>query len=121
MRRAPSRRPPAAQERAAGARDLGARLAGPLAFPVALALDDDLIGVVGEAVDGGLREDRVIEQRDPLVDRPIAREERRRAPMALEDDLVEVARLARVEAPEAEVVDDQDVGVSRRRRALSVE
>lgn len=110
-----------AQERAARARGLGARLSGPLAFPVGLALDDDLIGVVREAVDGGLREDGVVEERDPLVDRAIAGEDRRGAPVPFEDDLVEVARLAGVEPPEPEVVDDEDVGARSRRSVLSVE
>src|SRR2546428_229047 len=81
-----------------------------LAFPVALALDDDLVGVVRKAVDRRLREVGVVEERDPLVDRSIAREDRRRASMPFEDDLVEVARLSRVEAAEPKVVDDEDVG-----------
>ena len=37
-----------------------------LPFPEALALDHDLVGVVGETVEGALREDRIVEERDPL-------------------------------------------------------
>jgi len=43
-------------------------VARPLPFSVALAVDDDLVGVVSEAVDGALGEDGVVEQRDPFVD-----------------------------------------------------
>lgn len=88
----------------------GLRVAGPLSLAVAVALDRDLVGVVSEAIEGALGEHRVVEEGDPLVDGAVARDERRSAAMALEDHLVEVARLAGVEAAQAEVVEDEDVG-----------
>jgi hypothetical protein len=38
-----------------------------LAAAVAVALDDDLVGVVGEAIEGALGENGVIEEGDPLL------------------------------------------------------
>ena len=55
----------------AGGPGRGAVLAGPLSLAVALAFENDLVGVVGEAIDGALGEDGIIEERDPLVDRPV--------------------------------------------------
>lgn len=88
----------------------GTRLARPLVFPIALALDDDLVGIVGEAIDGALGQDRVVEQRDPLVDGPVAGDESRRPAVPFEDHFIEIARLAGVEAPQSEVIDEQHVG-----------
>ena len=65
---------------------------------------------MGESVEGALGEDRVVEERDPLVDGAVAGDDGRGAPVPLEDDLVEVARLAGIEATQAEVVEDEDVG-----------
>jgi hypothetical protein len=55
-------------------------------------------------------EDRIVEERDPLVDRPVRGDDGRGAAVPFEDDLVEVARLLGVEPAESEVIDDQDVG-----------
>ena len=102
--------PSPARRGSAGRPGRGAGLAGPLALAVALAFEGDLVGVVGEAIDGALGEDRIIEERDPLVDRPVRGNDRRGATVALEDDFVEVARLLGIEAAQREVVDDEDVG-----------
>jgi len=53
----------------------GGALTGSLEFSVAFALHDDLVGVVGEAVDGALGQDRILEERDPLssMDRLLVR------------------------------------------------
>ncbi len=64
---------------------------------------------MSEPVECALGEDRVVEERDPLLDRAIAGDDRRRAPMTLEDHLVEVARLLRGQPAQTEVVDDQQV------------
>ncbi len=39
----------------------GVSRAGALSFPVALSLDDDLVSVVGQAVQGALGQDRIVE------------------------------------------------------------
>ncbi len=41
---------------------------GTLSLPVAFAFDLDLVGVVGQTVKSALSKNRVIEQRNPLVD-----------------------------------------------------
>ncbi len=57
----------------------------------AVSLHDELVGVVCQAIEGALGEDRIVEQRDPLVDGAVAGEEGGGAAVALEDHLVEVA------------------------------
>ena len=42
---------------------------GTLSLPVAFAFDLDLVGVVGQTVKSALGKNRVIEQRNPLVER----------------------------------------------------
>ena len=64
---------------------------------------------MGQSVERALCEDRIIEQSDPLVDRAVACHDRRSAPVPFDDDLVEVARLLSREAPEPEVIDDEQV------------
>ena len=88
---------------------IGVFLAGPLPFSEALALHDELVGVVGKSVEGALGEDRVAEERDPLVDGAVARDDGRATPVAFEDDLVEVTRLLGREASQAEVIEDQEI------------
>ena len=85
-------------------------VARPLPFSIALSLHHDLVGVVRESVNSALSEDRVVKERDPLIDGPVAGEDGRGTPVALEDDLVEVAGLTGVEAAKREVIDDKDVG-----------
>ena len=97
--------PGAAAPRSRGG--LEGMLSGTLAFAEALALEDDLVGVVSEAVQGALSQDRILEQGDPLVERPVAGKDRRAASMALENDLVEIPGLLGGEAAQAEVIDDQ--------------
>jgi len=85
-------------------------VAGTLALAEALALDDDLVSVVSEPVERALGEDRVVEQGDPLLDGAVAGDDGRGAAVALEDHLVEVARLLRAQAAQAEVVEDEQIG-----------
>jgi hypothetical protein len=84
--------------------------AGPLSLAIALALDDDLVGVVSESIDSALGEEGILEEWDPFVDGAIARENRGGAPMAFEDHLVEVRRLLGVETAQPKVIDDEDIG-----------
>ena len=76
-----------------------------LAAAVTLPLDDDLIGVVGEAVEGALGQDGIIEEGDPLVDYAVGCDDGGRAAVALDDDLIEVAGLLGIEAAQAEVIE----------------
>lgn len=68
------------------------------------------MGVVAEAIQRALRQDRVFEQRDPLFDGAIAGEDGRGPAVAFEDDLVDIAGLGQVEPAQAEVIDDQQIG-----------
>jgi len=61
-----------------------------LAAAVAVALDDDLIGIVREAIEGALSEDGVVEEGDPFFDAAVGCHDGRGAPVAFDDDLVEV-------------------------------
>jgi len=79
---------------------------GFLVYPVALTLQNDLVGVVRQTVQGALCQDRVVEERDPFLHSAIAREDRRGSAMTLDDDLVDVARLSRIEPTKPEIVND---------------
>ena len=85
-------------------------LTGALSGAVAVAFHDDLVGVVGEAVEGALGEDGIVEEGDPLVDGPVGSDDGGGPTVALDDDLVEVAGLLGIEPAEPEVVDDEQVG-----------
>jgi hypothetical protein len=54
---------------------------------------------VGEAIEGALGEDGIVEESDPLIDGAVAGDDGRGAPVAFEHDLVEVTRLLGAEAP----------------------
>jgi hypothetical protein len=60
--------PPASSSRLR-CRPIGGGFAGALPLAEALALHDDLVGIVGEPIERALGEDRIVEERDPLVDR----------------------------------------------------
>ncbi len=79
-------------------------------YSVAFTLHDDLVGVVRQAVQGALSQDRILKERDPLFHSAVAREDRRASPVALDDHLVDVVRLSRIEPPEPEIIDDQEIG-----------
>ena len=82
----------------------------PLTFPVAVAFDDDLVGVVRKPVDRTLGQDGIVEQRNPLVDRAVAGDDGGGSSVSFENDFVEIAGLLGIETPQAEVVDDEHVG-----------
>jgi hypothetical protein len=74
---------------------------------------------VGEAVEGALGQDGVIEEGGPFVDGPVGGDDGGGAAVALDDDLVEVAGLLGVEAAEAEVVEDVERFFFSRRSSSS--
>jgi len=85
-------------------------LAGSLSGAIAGSVHYNLVAVVSEAIERALGENRIIEERGPLFDRAVGRHDRRGAPVALDDDFVEVAGLLRIQAAEAEVIDNQEIG-----------
>ena len=62
-----------------------------------------------KAIERALRQDRIVEERDPLLDGPVAGDDGRCSAVALEDHLVEIARLLGRESPQAEVVEEQQI------------
>ena len=77
---------------------------------VAVALDDDLVCVVCESVDGALSKDGVIEEGDPFFDGAVGSEDGGASAVSFEDDLVEVAGLLGIESAQREVVQEEEVG-----------
>ena len=65
---------------------------------------------MGQPIERALRQDRIVKERNPLLDGPIRGHDGRCAPMAHNDHLVEIARLLRGEPAQPKVVDDQKVG-----------
>lgn len=76
---------------------------------VAVAVDDLFVGGRLESVDGGLGEERVSHEGEPLDGFALGGDDRRGAAVTLDDDLVEVVGVGLVESAECEVVDDQQV------------
>src|SRR4029450_3565269 len=77
--------------------------------PEARSLHHDLMGPVGEAIEGAVGEDRVVEEGDPLLDGAVARDGRGRPTMAFDEDVVEVAGLLGRELPKPEIVHDEEI------------
>ena len=65
--------------------------------------------MLGEAVNGRLRPHRIREGGEPLVGAPIRGHDDGPGPVALEEELVDVAALGRVHGVEAEVIEDEEV------------
>src|SRR5215216_2770961 len=63
------------------------------AWTIRLAVDDEVVGVVLEAIDGTLAEQRVVEDGEPVGGVAIAGDDRSRASSALDEELVDVAAL----------------------------
>ena len=76
---------------------------------VGLAVDDEVEGVVLEAIDGALGQERVVEDGDLLGGVAVAADDGRGAGVALDEELVDVPALVAGHGLEGEVVDDEDV------------
>src|SRR5580658_510450 len=77
--------------------------------PVGLALDDEVVGGVLESVDGALREQHIVEHREPLGGVAIAGNDHRGPARALEEELIDVLALLLGHGLEREVVDHDQV------------
>ena len=62
-------------------------LPGTLTGAVTVTLDDDLVGVVGQAIEGALGEDGVIEEGDPLLDATVRSDDGGSSSVAFDDDV----------------------------------
>ena len=79
-------------------------------LPVAGSFDDDLVGGVGEAVQGAVAQDGIVEEAEPLFDGPVGGDDEAGGPVLADDQMVEVIRLLGGEAVKAQIVEDQQVG-----------
>ena len=61
------------------------------------------MGPVGEAIERAVGEDGVVEEGDPLIHRPVARDDRGGPAVPLDEDVVEIAGLLGREFSEPEV------------------
>ncbi len=57
---------------------------------IALALDDDLVGGVGQAVQGAVAQDRVVKQCQPLLNCSVGSDRKARCPVPGNDQFVQV-------------------------------
>jgi len=90
---------------------LGVNAGSPVWVSLAVggAFDDEGVGAGGESVDGGLGEQRVAHQGQPLGWFPVRGDDRGCAAVPVDDELVEVVGLGGVERLECEVVEDEQV------------
>ena len=80
---------------------------------VAVSLDNDLVAGVGQAVQGAVAEDGVVEETQPLVHAPVVGDDEAGDPMATDDQLVDVGGLLVGEAVEAQVAQDEQTSLYR--------
>ena len=76
---------------------------------IRFALDDQVVGVAGEAIDGALRAHGIGKRGEPFVRAAIRGDDDRAGAIALEQQVVEVATLDRVEDVDRKVVEDEQV------------
>ena len=76
---------------------------------IRFALDDEVVGVAGEAIDGALRAHGIGKGREPFVRAAIRGDDDRAGAIALEEQVVEVATLDGIEDVDGKVVEDEEV------------
>src|SRR5579862_3571952 len=79
------------------------------AGPIRLALDDEVVGGIHEAIDGALGEQDVVEHPQPLGGVAVAGEDDGGASGPLDEELINVLALLAAHGLEGEVVDDEQV------------
>jgi hypothetical protein len=82
---------------------------GPLALPVGLAVEDEFVGGGLETVDGGLREERVGHEPEPLDRFAVRGDNGGGGAVAFDDELVDIGGVERVDRLEREVIDDEQI------------
>jgi hypothetical protein len=87
----------------------GGRQVGLEPGAVGLALDDEVVGAAGEAIEGALRADGIGEGGEPFIGPAVAGDDQRAGAVAFEEDLIGVAALLGLHGVEGEVVEDQEV------------
>jgi hypothetical protein len=78
------------------------------------------MGVVNEAVEDGVGICRVADEGVPFVDRDLAGEDGRAAPVAFLEDLVEITTAAAVEGFEAPIVENEELDAGETTQNASI-
>jgi hypothetical protein len=87
---------------------------------IGVALDDEVVAVGGESVDGALSPNGVGESGEPFVGPTIGSEDHRARAVSFEEELVGVAAFLWVHGIEAEVIDDKKLGSEKLSELLLV-
>ena len=82
-------------------------------LPVAGPVDDDLVAGVGQPVQRAVTQDRIVEEAEPSVHRPVAGDDAAGDLAAADDQLVEVSRLRSGEPVEAQIGQDEQTSLYR--------
>ena len=80
-------------------------------LPIAVSLDNDLVAGIGQAVQGAVAQDRVVEEAGPLLHSPIAGDDEAGDSMSAGDQLVEVGGLLVGEPVEAQIVEGEQTSL----------
>ena len=80
---------------------------------VAGPLDDDLVAGVGQAVQGAVAQDGIIEEAEPFLHGPIAGDDAAGDPVSADDQFVQIGGLLSGEPVEAQVVQDEQTSLYR--------
>jgi hypothetical protein len=78
-------------------------------WPVGLAVNDEVIRVPLEAVDGGLCSDRVREERYPFIWSAVGSDDGGEVLMALREDVIGITGFQRVHLAQGKVINDEEV------------
>lgn len=82
-------------------------------LPVALPLDEDLMGIVGKPIEEGVGEKGIIEEPHPFLQGPCARDDGGGPLVPLDHYLIEILGLGCRQSLKSEVVDDEDVRMDK--------
>jgi hypothetical protein len=80
---------------------------------IAITFDDDLVGIVGEAVEDGVSNQRIFKKLHPFLHMSTAGHDDRRGSIAFDDNFVKVVSLFGGEFLEAEVVHNEKCGTEQ--------
>ena len=80
---------------------------------VAGPLNDDLVAGVGQAIQGAVSQDRVVEEAEPFLHGPVAGDDAAGDPVSADDQLVKVGGLLAGEPVETQVGQDEQISLYR--------
>ena len=77
--------------------------------PIRFSLDDQVVCITGDVIDGALRADRVGKGGEPFVRSAIRGDDDGAGAIALEEKVIEIATLDGVEDVDGEIIEDEQV------------